>query len=114
MAIITGQQNGTDKSTLRRDSIATVRPTDAISNAALVIAPPLNDVLVDTVNDVTYVGTATMGAGTSDEVWQIQKVDSSVNPIKVGYAFTTIDESKQHKGFFIYAWDDRASLEYTR
>ena len=114
MGTVTGQQNGTELSSARRGSIASVVPTDGINNAGLVVASALNDTLVATTTTYIYVGTATLGTATSEPLWQIQRVNKIANPLTVGYACNIEDAVKINKGAFMFVWDDRASLDYTR
>lgn len=66
---------------------------------------PVYKMMVDntTTANVTYVGKALVGADTSDELWQIKKVDTT-SGVAVTFA---------GNGAFTQIWDDRVSLSYS-
>jgi hypothetical protein len=69
---------------------------------------PLNILIDDvTTSNVTYVGKALIGKGTSTSNWQIFKLDESSTPVtlQIKYASGTPE--------FIHIWDNRASLTYS-
>jgi hypothetical protein len=56
-----------------------------------------------TTTDTTYIGKASIGSNTSEEAWQIAKLDTSSGLVK-----TWADGD----ALFNNIWDDRASLTY--
>lgn len=61
--------------------------------------------LDDAGSGVTYVGSATAGAATGDNVWQIKKIVELNGDITITWA--------DGNGLFDNVWNDRASLTYS-
>ena len=69
-------------------------------------APKEESLLVDEASaTVLYVGVATLGTSTSDELWKIFKVETTGSVTSILYANASLEYNS--------AWDDRASLSYS-
>jgi len=58
---------------------------------------------------LTYVGYAWPGTATSDAKWKIKRISSTATITTVEYALPARG-SNSVTNYFIFAWDDRASL----
>lgn len=112
---ITGiQKSSTKEQNKQVTNQATVQQTTSEGDGALVIDMPQIDKLIDIAGTITYIGSAHMGADTSEPVWAVKRINTGSNPITIGYAYLLSNSAQQHKGDNRFIWDDRASLTYTR